>query len=1499
MSKHRYLKTIKYALVGACIIGIMVAVYFSRNVMFQKLDGNLAQKTAFEFPSGFEVEDYVILELVPDYSYASLGYGFEDNEPINIFEACTENKKAAEWLQKVAGSENITVSKSITKKKYKQIVAEKKSNGNYFEVASDSMVASGSGIAAGNYVLKNGNPIAIKKNPLSKLKCFNGEDVRVVTLTASDLNNVDLTLDEAIKKWDEFLNKIDMIYVNASYGSKEEQLELSKLKSFNYYGNTQNAEKTFASDSSLDLDFSIVCQFMKMVGAKEDPIPVVFDKTVYDDALNNSDTSKSKIETRQYALNRALKYQSKKEKKDLQVLGEGGLLDAETDKFKAGVGKGSNNNIYKFYLMSMFRDPAEFYNLFFESGSDADASNKPIKLDGTAGKNCLQTGDAQLYWNTYSFLPCKGELSASSNIDKREAGDTDYWKDMKITLEPEDNSWWNNCNTLSIVGSFFSKDYSDNCTNINNIVNYKPVTAYTDSRIYTVLELEATNNYTYASEKLNGGGTYEGRAYFEKMFPYTGYTTSKTFWVVVKGMSTATFVSKRNDLTSEYDMIYIGDNIKGFRTENGKTKYGSKSKSDRNYQMNGVIYSHQGPFVKFRTKSDGKDTWIGQLQGSSNYAYFGDGKREQISYTTGAVKLLSKDFTSGSLRYSGTDITTVRAKHLSEYLKAGLPVVVAKTLYNDVMSTTPHSFGNEKNSTYFEDVDENEMYQFIRSNSSKMFHSGYDYHNPTYGLGDKDKSSEAFANMCVGRQVLTVKKLTTSKNESFDENALKKNCTFKKFSTSDQVRQFTFKIEVTGADETQAYQCLIYVDKNADGVYKKSECVRRTEIKLKESNANVSFNMNHLYTGAFTWKVIVFPSGNPNMVASQIGYGNIKNTGEPPSITVLQLKSSEFHGTDWASENCDTVNIGELISDARYSGKVEYKITLKTKYLEAFNREIKDNVDAAVASAKSDKKAAKIAAKKQEIENLKTKYDMIVFGFADSYSAYELGETTSDVIYGYIASGKSVLFSHDLTGPQNHTNWDKNESTAWDTYHTEPNTGKGFNFYLRDIMGLNRFKMNTCTKDDDGNYIYSSSAYTKHDKHYANDWLPFGFTYTILMHNSCSYFAGWNNVTVNGRFTDHNTNKQYEGWDGSTKGKDKANEYAKTYEYWGPFNGLVTNMWVGEKSDNNHHSPDISNGYVANTVAKVNDGQITKYPFDLDDTLSDDLKASKTALGIDKYNVTDTHTQAYQLNVEDEDTICWFTMQNAENSTKWYDTSPMDGANNYYIYNKGNVTYTGIGHRGTLTDFEKKLFINVFVAALRAGVDGPQPEITNGYTVTEKTKTKNAEGKEEEVETDVQYIFADVDADSEQSEFNEHEDVDFYVTDDSTSSDWVYVTVEKKNSSSKLFEPITVNDDITIVGKDGNTVQPACIKTASDGTKYYVWKILKTNYTDTGVEGNSLVNADNKTIKGYTLKYPRKELKTSSAAAFRISAFGCDNDKLGIKGVLEASLRRRSLFKLD
>lgn len=135
-------------------------------------------------------------------------------------------------------------------------------------------------------------------------------------------------------------------------------------------------------------------------------------------------------------------------------------------------------------------------------------------------------------------------------------------------------------------------------------------------------------------------------------------------------------------------------------------------------------------------------------------------------------------------------------------------------------------------------------------------------------------------------------------------------------------------------------------------------------------------------------------------------------------------------------------------------------------------------------------------------------------------------------------------------------------------------------------------------------------------------------------------------------------------------------------------------------------------------VEKLNDGQVTQYPFSIDEVLP----------------VASTHNQYYQLDLEVPEVVTaeggtaldetqkvmvWYTLKGG-NSGYLHDTNK-DAANNYYIYSKGNVTYTGAGHSKMLDEkgkavsmSELKLFVNTIVKAVAAGNFTPEITVTNG-----------------------------------------------------------------------------------------------------------------------------------------------------------------------------------------
>jgi len=142
--------------------------------------------------------------------------------------------------------------------------------------------------------------------------------------------------------------------------------------------------------------------------------------------------------------------------------------------------------------------------------------------------------------------------------------------------------------------------------------------------------------------------------------------------------------------------------------------------------------------------------------------------------------------------------------------------------------------------------------------------------------------------------------------------------------------------------------------------------------------------------------------------------------------------------------------------------------------------------------------------------------------------------------------------------------------------------------------------------------------------------------------------------------------------------------------------------------------------YGTRRATKVNTGGVTMYPFAISDTLV----------------ISPTHPQTYTLDLEDPSVAVWYTLAptvitenpangeaavNAE-SARWvssfFAASPRDGMNNYFLYSKDNIFYTGAGHMAVTGRFknnndERRLFINVIVNCATKGTSKPSLKLYN------------------------------------------------------------------------------------------------------------------------------------------------------------------------------------------
>lgn len=302
-----------------------------------------------------------------------------------------------------------------------------------------------------------------------------------------------------------------------------------------------------------------------------------------------------------------------------------------------------------------------------------------------------------------------------------------------------------------------------------------------------------------------------------------------------------------------------------------------------------------------------------------------------------------------------------------------------------------------------------------------------------------------------------------------------------------------------------------------------------------------------------------------------------------------------------------------------------------------------------------DRKTIEEVNKLNEIDD---SYTMIIFGFADTYGGdSDLNEKMIEEVKNFAKEGNSIMFTHD-TMPINIESAGKGSVTGPKIL--------GENF--RDYIGQARYK--DVNRDGEESNIYPSFSaeyddegkFVKFNKDETNN-IPHD---DIDIHSELRNEIGDTTVYSYG-YTDPILMRVRRN--NGFKGNDKENEgelYNQPY--------MVLNTAVDE----------------------LNEGSITSYPYSLPNNMS----------------VARTHNQWYQLNLEDEDVVPWYTLDSKKigpNDVSYNNGGaaknlfkPYDARNYYYTYSKGNITYSGTGHSNDFTDDELKLFVNTIIKADRS-----------------------------------------------------------------------------------------------------------------------------------------------------------------------------------------------------
>lgn len=937
------------------------------------------------------------------------------------------------------------------------------------------------------------------------------------------------------------------------------------------------------------------------------------------------------------------------------------------------------NNVYKLCLLLRQRDPVVTYNLYFNTNGGKETSKVGIttlsngRTTGSYNNPSINDANGKLYWNEYTFLPLypDGTKPGYLSQDKymKYLYDCGYIVDWiagsgvnTIVLR---NTYSYNGDS-SVVQYFLSYKIGDYTGRVSPKVSYnkeffdylqdgnkgvrpgvaapsqaveyilkqKNSASYNNKASVRILDIEPCKDFTLTVEDIRN------------MVPtYTGI-------IMIDKQTTSEFIGKLDDLNSTYDLIYIGDNT-------GKMKTDSKGKTIYNDPLlDGLIYLHVGDrIIAF-------DAFKGIVRDSSNavikaydFITFGNSEfntnkifKGYASFLTGNGNNSTDNFTAGSnvkgktdfYRYSGNDITNRKKDALLDYLKGGYPILLAGSLY--------------KNDTGVID-DTSSIYKFLKEASpagNERIVSKTDI--TQYEDDGRYKTSKERLAGLLAKEKLQV--TLTAFPREFDVNNPSSLIT-------DRILSYEFTITAPKDMDTAAeFTWSISVDANADGRFEESSSDSKGEVILSgRTKGGVlirkSKQLESKYTGVIPWKLTV-RADNQAVRVTKAGYCAFKNNDEDKTpIHVLQITS-----------NNSTLDLESLMNPPRGKTSLFYKYT---KDLDDFNVTIKtikvsdfqklyEGSGNAYDTGNPDK-----TDKLCYTENgIKYPYDMLIFGFGDCYTDISNQYGALNNVQAFIDSGKSVMFTHDTTSFVNLTNFgDLNSGfTNW---------GYGFNQYLRNRVGLDRFGiMQNALK----NVTYDKATIPSQAR-------------ASGIYKNTGDTAG---------------NILYPEKQGLTNGILVAYSNPKSDSFIYNADKDYPPVTVG----NNFVNGNNMSNYLKQYVSKVNNGQITSYPYKIDDS----------------FETAPTHIQYYQINMEDPEIVVWYCLSDNQNGAGAYTANPNDVRNNYYIYSKGNIMYTGVGHAsvdglvdngslGTYKDMEVKLFINTMIASYSAGLTSPRVEVTN------------------------------------------------------------------------------------------------------------------------------------------------------------------------------------------
>lgn len=495
-------------------------------------------------------------------------------------------------------------------------------------------------------------------------------------------------------------------------------------------------------------------------------------------------------------------------------------------------------------------------------------------------------------------------------------------------------------------------------------------------------------------------------------------------------------------------------------------------------------------------------------------------------------------------------------------------------------------------------------------------------------------------------------------------------------NNADRTLRFKFKIN---APAGTTYNVKLYVDGNTDGIFKEGqEDVGATVYRVEGGSQYV--HSGPLEAGK-TYAVTRPVMDRIGSVVWKLDL--VRDNKVYASLDGVSAIKAKEDGTE-------DKTIVVLQIEPKSADKVSLKLPKNQAEAEAlggvselFYEKVKDinGMDLSFVRMQENEIKTKIL---HDGDYLYKNFDMLVLGFADTYDGVS-DDLVLTKIQEFIDYGKAVLYTHDTS-----SGIGENETTDF------PKWGEQVTLKYREMFGMDRYGA-----------------------------LGFVNTGTVTSNKDIPYqpVAGSPQLTSIYKSTEDDRDL--------IQGVANGMLYRTLYPSMFAGSSYPGETYVGKtQTKHNQHDANVN----TKKVSRVNRGAITEYPYSIDEEIV----------------VAKTHPQYYQLDMEKEDIVVWYCL--AEEGTgltpdtgldyqnAYFGITPNDVRNNYYIYNIGNVTYSGMGHMPYYTEpldmqesvEEVELFVNTFVAAYRAAAKGVEVKVVNDDA------TSNAAGD--------QFLCVDVDS---------------------------------------------------------------------------------------------------------------------------------------------------------